>query len=195
MTSQASFFANNRTQLTWLAALAVVMVITRGSLLEGLVPVQLHDASWAAFLLAGAVLRKPRYLAALAVLALGLDLFALCRDGGGLAACLRPSYPALMASWAVLFGAGYLMQASVKTAALARNLALAGAAVTVAYVLTSGGFYLWSGFYSAWSFAEFWNMSAPHFLMALGTSLAYTLAGLLAWAVARRSRADATASA
>ncbi|MEM9533930.1 MAG: hypothetical protein AAGA23_23655 [Pseudomonadota bacterium] len=195
MTSQAKRVENTRSQLIWLAALAGVMLITRGSLLEGLVPVQLHDASWAVFLLAGAILRKPRFLAALALLALSLDLLALCGDGGSLGACMRPSYLVLMASWLLLFGAGYLMQTSTKAASLARNLALAGAAVTLAYGLTSGGFYLWSGLYSDWTFAEFWNMSAPHFLMALGTSLAYTLAGLLVWAMASRSRSDVTASA
>lgn len=148
MTANAVPGENTRTQLIWLAVLAGVMVITRGSLLEGLVPVQLHDASWAVFLLAGAILRRPYFLLPLAALALGLDWFALCGDGGPLASCLRPSYLPLMASWGLLFGAGYLMRTSGKAAMLARNLALAGGAVTIAYVLTSGGFYLWSGLYA-----------------------------------------------
>lgn len=37
-------------------------------------------------------------------------------------------------------------------------------------------------------------MSAPHYLMALGTSLAYTLAGLLARALTSGHRGDVPAS-
>ncbi len=167
--------------ITWLAALAALMLATRGELLGGLVPVQLHDASWAAFLLAGAVLRKPVYLVLLGTLALGLDYTALCAGSADLAGCLKPSYPTLMVSWGLLWFAGRLLRTDRwDFASTSRNALLTLSAITAAYVMTSGGFYLWSGFYETWSFAQFWDMSAPFFLVALGSTAGYIALGLLA---------------
>lgn len=163
-----------------MAGLALLMLMTRGELLSALVPVQLHDASWAAFVLAGAVLRRPIYLAGLALLALGLDYSALCAGSLNLTACLKPSYPALIASWALLFTMGRLLiTGSWSGAGISRNLTLVLSSVVAAYLLTSGGFFLFSGFYQGWTVAEYWNMSSGFFLMAMGTTLGYTAAGLI----------------
>ncbi|MEM6936078.1 MAG: hypothetical protein AAF552_06450 [Pseudomonadota bacterium] len=178
----------SKRDIFWFAALAALMLATRGNLLGAIVPVQLHDASWAAFLLAGAVLRKPVYLALLATLALGLDYAALCAGSLDLAGCLKPSYLTLLGAWAMLWVAGRMIRTgSWDLATAGRNVLLVLAAITTAYVLTSGGFYLWSGHYEAWSISQFWNMSAPFFLVALGSTVGYTALGLLAQQVTTSS--------
>ncbi|MFK7958078.1 MAG: hypothetical protein AB8B96_18420 [Lysobacterales bacterium] len=163
----------------WIIGLALLMLVTRGELLSSIVPVQLHDASWAAFLLAGAVLRKPVYLLALAGLAFGLDYASLCAGSFALGSCLKPSYPALMASWGLLWAAGRLLTTGqLSGAAIGKNLLMVAGAATGAYLLTSGAFYLWSGLYDGWTLGQYTTMSSAYFLMALGTTVGYTAAGL-----------------
>ncbi len=180
----------------WITGLALLMLITRGELLSSIVPMQLHDASWAAFLLAGAVLRKPMYLLMLALLAVGLDFGALCAGSFAVGQCLKPSYPVLMGSWVLLWAAGRMLTTSqLKSPVIGRNLLIVAGAGTAAYLLTSGAFYLWSGLYDGWTLGQYTTMSSAYFLMALGTTVGYTAAGLVICALQGSSAASNTRQA
>ena len=65
-------------------------------------------------------------------------------------------------------------------AAIGENSVIVLAAVTGAYLLTSGGFFLWSGLYEGWTLGQYWEMSASFFLIALGSTVGYIVLGLIA---------------
>jgi hypothetical protein len=125
-------------------ALATVMVITRGQhlALAGFMP----DASWAVFFLAGVYLRAVWALPGYMLLALGLDVAAV-GWGGVSGFCLTPAYLLLLPAHAVLWGAGRWYARLHRP--FWRGLVGLAAAVTLASlaaeVLSSGGFYLFSG--------------------------------------------------
>lgn len=159
-------------------ALATLMILTRGELFGSVVAVTLHDASWAVFLLGGLLLRKLGWLAAFAAIALALDLVALCGTTSNFASCLRPSYPTLAIAWIVLWSAGL----ALGSAYAQKRWLLIGvgsiAAIAIAFVVSNGGFYLWSGFYDGQTLAGFIEMATPHALIAFSTTLIYFSVGL-----------------
>lgn len=159
-------------------ALATLMIVTRGELLGSAVAVTLHDASWAVFLLGGLLLRKVGWLAAFAAIALALDLVALCGATANPASCLKPSYPALAIAWVVLWTAGLALGSAYAQKKWLSIGAGAIAAIAIAFVISNGGFYMWSGFYSAQTLAGFVDMAAPHALIAFSTTLIYFFVGL-----------------
>jgi hypothetical protein len=135
---------DNRQQLSVGFALAALMILTRGQHLSavGFMP----DASWAVFFLAGAYLRPVWTLPLYMLLALGLDLLAV-GWGGVSGFCLSPAYFFLVPAHAVLWGAGRWF-ARVGRFDRVGLLHLVGAVLVsslLAELLSSGGFYLFSG--------------------------------------------------
>ncbi|WP_434112935.1 hypothetical protein [Methylocaldum sp. GT1TLB] len=170
--------------------LAVLMAATRSHHFASIT--HLPDASWAVFFLAGFYLRSVWAFPALLGLAVVSDYVAITWLGVS-DFCVSPAYGFLLPAYATLWLAGrwYARRYHFRFSTLPL-LALAlvtGAAICE--LLTSGGFYFFSGRFEETSFAEFGARLARYFPHALeGIALYITAAILvhLAFGLARPGR-------
>ncbi len=119
-------------------------------------PYNLPDASWAVFFLAGVYLRSPWLLAGLLAEAALVD-FAAVTLGGVSSFCVSPAYVFLLPAYSALWLAGR-WYAGHHRFAWSTLLPLVGALLlgTVACeLLSSGGFYLFSGRFADTSLSGF----------------------------------------
>ncbi|HKZ73397.1 MAG TPA: hypothetical protein VJ011_04990 [Steroidobacteraceae bacterium] len=159
--------------------------------------VSLPDATLAAFFLAGlwARARWP-FLALLATAGLA-DQWAFLQ--GASAWCVTPAYVFLAPAYACLSLAGRVSR-NFSLASLAGHARLAVtvlAACAVAFLISNGSFFLFSGYFAAMSATEYWRATARYFLPYTGWAMAYVAFALAAAAVlsrtVRAARADAGA--
>lgn len=174
----------------WLGAgLVLLMAATRmhhfGTSLH------LPDASLAVFLLAGFFIASPLLFVGLFVEAVALDYIAITHLGVS-DFCVTPAYWALIPTYAVLWFAG--RYAARKQQYSLRGLgvfsALSFAAVSVAFVISNGSFYLLSGKFSDMSVAEYAARVAQYYVPYVTGALIYLLPAVLLYALlARRHEA------
>jgi hypothetical protein len=93
-----------RFELGLFALMALSMMATREHHFSSVL--HLADTSWAVFFMAGLYLRPRWMLAALIVLALSVDLFAVWHDGLALSGCFSPAYPGLLLAYGALWAFG-----------------------------------------------------------------------------------------
>ncbi|MDG2525815.1 hypothetical protein P6166_10670 [Stenotrophomonas sp. HITSZ_GD] len=148
----------------------------------------LPSASWAVFFLAGALLRPMWTLPLFFVLSSALDL-------GSLAAgtisdwCVSPAYWALALANAALWLGGHVYARRLHEARWRAVPRLAGVLVltaSVAYLLSKGGFYFFSGHYPGADLAGFLARVPHYYPRALGTLAGYVAVGLALAVAARR---------
>ncbi len=172
----------------WLAGLllAALMICTRGQHFASVNA--LPSASWAVFFLAGALLRPMWTLPLFFLLSSALDI-------GSLAAgtitdwCVSPAYWALAFAYAALWLGGHVyarrlhdgIWRSVPRLAVALVLA-----ATLAYVLSKGGFYFFSGHYPQADLAGFLARVPHYYPRALGTLAGYAAVGMALAVTAQR---------
>lgn len=155
-------------------ALASLMILTRGHHAASIDV--LPSASWAVFYLGGLYLRSARAFGALLLLAAGLDLAAV-GWGGASGFCTSPAYPFLLPAYGAMWLAGrwYATRHRFDWATLLPFAASALVGAHVCELFSSGGFYLFSGHFSAPSLAGFGERLLhyyPQALAALGFWLA-----------------------
>ena len=146
--------ASTRMQIIAGASLAALMIATRGQHFASVDA--LPSASWAVFFLAGALLRPMWALPALFVLSSLLD-FASLATGTITDWCLSPAYWALALAYAALWLGGHVY-ARLQRGNWSDVPRLAVALVvtaSVAYLLSKGGFYFFSGRYPEPTLAGF----------------------------------------
>ena len=176
-----------RSALFSAATLAVVMGITRfhhfGSGLN------LPDASLAVFFFVGLLLTW-RWFPLFAVLAAGID-YAAIGWGGGSDYCVTPAYAFLLPTYAAMtFGGAWARRALALNLADVPALTLAALlSTTLAFVISNGSFFLFSGNFASLGVGEYVVRTAPYFLPYLGWALFYIATGLLVVKGARRVRA------
>lgn len=184
---------DSRSRLLIGLGLAALMAATRGQFFAPLAH-HLPDASLAVFFLGGFYLRQLGGFVALFVLATLIDLTAI-GWGGVSGYCLTAAYWMLVPAYGVVWGAGrwYAGRHSATTATLP---ILAGALLVggiAAEVLSSGGFYLFSGRFADLSLVELLGLFATYLPATLVQLAAYV--GLIALAhlslVGVRSRSGA----
>lgn len=171
--------------------LALLMLATRGHHFSA---INLPSASWAIFFLAGALLPARWAFPALFLEAVALDLVAVTW-GGVSNWCVTPAYGFLLPAYASLWFAGRLYArlhrqhwstlASLSGCVLASSL--------VSQLLSSGGFWFFSGRYPDATLAGFLPRIATYYPQSLQSMAIYLglaallLAGLQAW---RRAQAQ-----
>lgn len=182
-----------RTQWWIAAALAVLMVASRGAHLPALHV--LPPASWAVFFLAGLYL--PRWaFAAFFALAFALDLHAIYVMEVS-SYCFTPAYVWLVPAYGALWWAGRLYARHHRDAwATLLPLALAVFVGALAGELFSGGsFYLFSGRFVEHTWAEYAQQFSAYFPYTLGTTVFWVAVAALVHgsfaAVQHRAHADA----
>lgn len=176
-------------------SLAALMVCTRGQHFASVDA--LPSASWAVFFLAGALLRPWWPLPALFALSSALDLASLA-SGTISDWCLSPAYWALALAYAALWWSGRMYARhlhdgrwrSVPRLAIALLLG-----ASVAYVLSKGGFWFFSGRYPDPDWAGFLARIPHYYPRALGPLAGYAALGVLLAVAAQRLRARGGARA
>lgn len=164
--------ASTRAQIVVAATLAALMICTRGQHFASVDA--LPSASWAVFFLAGALLRPMWALPAFFLLSSLLD-FASLASGTITDWCLSPAYWAVALAYAALwFGGNAHARTHREGVGGVPRLALAlVATATVAYVISKGGFYFFSGRYPDATAAGFIARIPQYYPRALGTLAGY----------------------
>lgn len=154
--------------------LIILMMITRGHHFATIT--HLPSASWAIFFLAGLYISKKWLFPLLLAIAAFLD-FAAITWGGVSSFCVSPAYALLLPAYGVLWLAGrwYANNYQFSWATLLPlGLSLSVATVT-SQILSSGGFYFFSGRYTDTTLAEFGQRFVQYYPSQL-SNLAFYLA-------------------
>jgi len=154
------------------AGLVALMAATRmhhfGSSLH------LPDASLAVFLLAGFLLASPTLFAALLLEAAALDYLAVTQLGVS-DYCMTPAYGFLIPTYAVLWMAGRYCarndQHNMRSLGLFAVIAFA--AISTAFVISNGSFYLFSGRYPDMGVADYAVQVAQYYVPYLNSAVLY----------------------
>lgn len=162
-----------------LLGLAVLMVATRyhhfGS------AIQLADASLAVFFLAGFYLAGWLALPVLLALA-GVVDYAAIHFGGVSDWCVTPAYWFLIPTYAAMWFGGrwYARKHAMHWRSLPVLAAALAVATTLAFVISNGSFYLFSGRYESLSLMQYAESTLQYFAPYLGmTALYVALAAVL----------------
>jgi len=157
-------------------SLIVLMVLTRfhhfGDVLH------LPDASLAVFFFAGFYRKKALFFFLLAMAAL-IDYVAI--ENGTSSWCVSPAYVFLIPTYAVMWFAGRYCSIlkSMKIAELAKSAGLLTLATSVAFAISNGSFYLFSGRYEDVLLGEYFLRVAQYYPYYVGAALIYVVAGLV----------------
>lgn len=165
-------------------SLVLLLAVTRGHHFPDVVQL-LPSASWAVFFLAGVYLRPIWVPAGLLGLTALID-YAAIAWGGVSSFCVSPAYAALIPAYGALWFAGrwYAGRYAFKPATL---LTLAMAVVVgtvVCELLSSGGFYFFSGRFAEPTLTEFATRFAKYFPTSLASIAFWVVAAALVHAIA-----------
>ncbi|HEY3327888.1 MAG TPA: hypothetical protein VGK14_12100 [Novimethylophilus sp.] len=169
-------FYQARKPLAIAAILLILMVLTRGSHVD--TGSSLPDATLACMLLGGIFLRRGAWFALMMMTAVAVDAYAIGVDGVS-SYCLSPAYWALLPTYATLWMGGRWL---AKRANAFAPLAYAGVAfltTTMAFLISTDSFYLFSGRYPQASLWEVMQHGWEYYPAYLGYTLMYLA---VAWA-------------
>lgn len=167
-------------------ALALLMALTRFAHFGD--SVHPADASWAVFLLGGALLRDMGAFAALCAMVGAVDLSAFAV--GVSSACMSPAYAFLLPAYAALWWAGRWAGAGERWQML-RVAAAAVLGAFIAFAITNASYFALSPHLARMPWSTFATRVAPYFPSYAVTTLVYALAGhglALGLRVARQPR-------
>lgn len=161
-----------RQQIAISLVLVLLMLLTRSHHWASIH--SLPDASWAIFFLLGVYVRALWVVPALIAASVGID-YAAITWGGVSDFCVSPAYWLLIPAYLALFAGGrfYARGHSLSLLGLFRLAGVALAVVAVAELLTSGGFYFFSGRFAEPTLAGFVPRFATYFPHMLGTFMLY----------------------
>jgi len=186
-----------RQQIAIGLALTLLMLLTRSHHWASLH--SLPDASWAIFFLLGVYVRALWVIPALIAASVAIDYLAITW-GGVSDFCVSPAYWMLIPAYLLLFAGGrfYARRHSLSLLGVFRLVGGARAVVVVAELLTSGGFYFFSGRFAEPTLAGFIPRFAHYFPPMLGSFALYLGAAAITHvaltATFRRRRPDGCAS-
>lgn len=151
----------------------------------------LPDASLAVFLLAGFFIASPVLFGILLLEAGVLDYLAITQFGVS-DFCVTSAYWFLIPTYAVLWSAGrYYARIHQQTLrSLGIFAALAWLANSVAFLISSGSFYLFSGKFADLSMLQYAGRVAQYYLPYLGGAAIYLVPAALLYAVFAQRAAD-----
>ena len=167
------------------AALAALMASTRmhhfGSSLH------LPDASLAVFLLAGFLVASPLLFGALLIEAALLDYVAVAHMGVA-DYCVTSAYWFLIPTYAVLWVAGraYAKMHQDSLRSLGIFSAVSFAAVSAAFFISNGAFYLFSGRYPDMSMSEYAARTAQYYVPYVNSAAIYLIPAVMLYVLFTR---------
>lgn len=183
---------SSRTLLICLA-LTALMAATRMHHFAS--PLHLPDASLAVFLLAGFFIASPLLFAGLLIEAGMLDYVAITQLGVN-DYCVTPAYWFLIPTYAVLWYAGRhygsIHRHSLRS--LGMFAAVSFAAVSAAFLISNGSFYVFSGYFAEMGLTEYAGRIAQFYGQYLGGAAMYLVPAALLYALVSRPAAAAEAA-
>ena len=161
-----------RQQIAISLVLVLMMLLTRSHHWASIH--SLPDASWAIFFLLGVYVRALWVVPALIAASVVIDYVAITW-GGVSDFCVSPAYWLLIPAYAVLFAGGrfYARGHRLSVMGLLRLVGVALVVVLVAQLLTTGGFYFFSGRFADPTLAGLMLRLEKHFPPMLGTFALY----------------------
>jgi hypothetical protein len=185
-------FVKNVPATRWiLLGLAGAMAATRFHHADAVAA--LPDASLAVFFLAGLYLRQAWSFALLLAGAFLIDYLAI-RYGGVSDWCVTPAYIFLVPTYAALWGAGRACapHGAFGLSALRRTSILLIGGTTLAFLVSNGSFYLFSGRFPSLDWTQYGLEMARHYPAYLVSTVLYSasamgLHALIAWMPRLRS--------
>lgn len=163
---------STRQQIAIGFALVLMMLLTRSHHWASIH--SLPDASWAIFFLLGVYVRALWVVPALIAASVVIDYVAITW-GGVSDFCVSPAYWLLIPAYAVLFAGGrfYARGHRLSVMGLLRLVGVALIVVAVAQLLTTGGFYFFSGRFADPTLAGLMLRLEKYFPPMLGTFALY----------------------
>ncbi len=173
---------------TWLIGglLLLVLITTRSHILLS----HIQDASWAIFFLVGFYLRSYLGLPIFLLVAFVVDMLVI-QSKGGESFCFTVSYPLLIPAYGSLWLAGrwFANHYSEDLRGLFYFVASAVVGVAVCVIISSGGFYWFSGRFADVNFAEMVRRIAIFMPMFLKTTMMYlSIAAVIHFAVIQANK-------
>lgn len=149
--------------------LLFIMIVTRAGFVN-----HIQDASWAVFFILGFYIRKAIALPLFLLAAFLTDISVITATGGE-NYCFTVSYPFLAPAYGSLWLAGRLFanNYSVSVKGLMYFVLAAVVGVTVCDLISSGGFYFFSGRFEETTFTEFAGRVAKYLPMYMKTTVIY----------------------
>jgi hypothetical protein len=140
----------------------------------------LPDASLAVFFLAGLRFSQ-RWFLALLIIEAGLIDFVAITQFSVDAYCISLAYVFLIPTYAVMWYAGRVCEAlkSLSTLDMLKTLSAASLATTVAFILSNGSFYLFSGKFADLTLFDYTSRVIKYYPAYASAALLYALAGLI----------------
>ncbi len=184
---EITMFSVTRKQLLIAIGLLIVMIATRGSHVG--TAFSLPDATLAIMLLGGLLLRRGAWFATLFATCVAVDAFAVGVAGVS-SYCLSPAYWALLPTYAVMWLGGRWLARRGEAFGAGPYAAVATLTTSVAFVLSTHSFYLFSGKFPEASLWEVLQHGWEYFPAYLGYTLMYLAA---AW-VAQRTYSSLNAT-
>lgn len=181
---------NKTKSLALCAILAALMAATRmhhfGSSLH------LPDASLAVFLLAGFLVASPLLFGALLMEAAALDYVAITHLGVS-DYCVTPAYGFLIPTYAALWFAGriYARVHQNNLRSLGMFAAISFAAVNVAFLISNGSFYLFSGRFADVSIAQYAARVSQYYVPYVSGAVVYLVPAVLLYVLFTRRTVSA----
>jgi hypothetical protein len=164
---------SNKTFSTIAFLLALLMIISRTDHFGS--AVQLPDASLAVFFLGGFYLR--RYLGFIAYLLLAGGSDYLSISGGTSGWCVSPAYVFLVPTYAAMWFAGrwYQKHYAISLHSLTLFCLALFCSSSFAFIISNGGFYLFSGRFTDLSWVEYTSRVQKYYLPYVTTACAYVI--------------------
>jgi hypothetical protein len=155
----------------------------------------LPDASLAVFFLAGMGVSGLWFFALLLLEAGVIDYLAIAQFNVS-DYCISPAYACLIPTYAVMWLAGRYCNLfkSLYFVDSLKIFGLATFAASIAFVISNGSFYLFSGKFGQLSFAEYLARTIQYYPLYLSSTLIYAVLGLAifkVWSVTRKMAVDA----
>ena len=151
------------------ALLLLILIVTRAHFIS-----HIQDASWAIFFMLGFYVRNILGFPIFWLVAFAVDLIVI-ESKGGESYCFTVSYPFLIPAYASLWVAGrwFSKQYSENLRGLFYFVIAAVVGTAVCDVISSGGFYWFSGRFSDVNVTEFAGRIAKYLPMFMKTTLMY----------------------
>ena len=159
---------------TWLIAgvLLTLLIVTRAHVFT-----HIQDASWAIFFMLGFYVRNALGFPIFLLVAFAVDLLVI-KSKGGQSYCFTVSYPFLIPAYASLWFAGrwFAGHYSENIRGLLYFIAASVVGITVCDIISSGGFYWFSGRFENVNISEFAGRIARFLPMFMKTTMMYLAA-------------------
>lgn len=162
--------------------LMVLLIVTRGSHVGS--AALLPDATLATMLLGGFLLRRGAWFATLFATCVAVDAFAVGVAGVS-SYCLSPAYWALVPTYGVMWLGGRWLASRAGAFSPLPYMLVAVATTSLAFVISTHSFYLFSGRFPEASLLEVMQHGWEYFPAYLGYTMMYLAA---AWVVQRTYR-------